>query len=235
MSSHNLRRKFPAYQRMLSIAATSIVIFTFGSLTVNPTAQATTHPSEAETIPVNQALETPDEGTPFTPEHLEDLAQFVGIDPLSDPPPRWAWCLALHGAVACAIARDAGQQAEHQTNILFPVSERIDGRGDAFRHCYWLARMTIRLGAAEADRIGVNHEDFTTGNRPLQRTMDILNNRIGITIGQSLRTYAGSHAECLRRARNDELYTIVNGQLTRNRIVIHAAVLDDEFGVVVER
>lgn len=95
-----------------------------------------------------------------------------------------------------------------------------NGRGDAFRHCYWSAAMTIRLSQSKAREFGDLHESDTDPNN-VERRMDERNNAIGRSLGRiASSVYGGSkswaEAECLDRADNGRLW-IIN---SRNRLVL---------------
>jgi hypothetical protein len=79
------------------------------------------------------------------------------------------------------ICNTAGEDANTSLSAakrLFPENTLHNGRGDAFRHCYWSALMTIHMGAGEAAGFGDRHEDV--GSNPyLERVMDQRNNAVG--------------------------------------------------------
>jgi len=55
---------------------------------------------------------------------------------------------------------------------------------DAFRHCYWSALITREIGENEALKFTTMHESSPL-NAPIERNMDLHNNRIGIDIGKN--------------------------------------------------
>jgi uncharacterized protein DUF6973 len=73
--------------------------------------------------------------------------------------------------------------------LYFTPCEKYNGKGDAFRHAYWNALSTQRLGVALTNQLTTRHE-----NRPSlypynrkENEMDLFNNQIGRNIGsQSL-------------------------------------------------
>lgn len=74
------------------------------------------------------------------------------------------------------------------------------GQVDAFRHCYWMARLTQEMRWRKAYKLGKAHEQgnkrdykkhrLEEGNLPDAKTceMDLLNNKIGINIGKANQT-----------------------------------------------
>lgn len=74
-----------------------------------------------------------------------------------------------------------------------------NGPGDAYRHILGAAEMTRRFGAKAATTMLNYHEQNSNPNQPGQeKDMDENNNRIGVEIGQSCKTWD----ECRQEARN---------------------------------
>ncbi len=80
----------------------------------------------------------------------------------------------------------AGTETEAlgRAEALFP-GEINRGRGDAFRHAYWNALMTVRVGPDASNRINEAHE-IGGGGEPVDGMMDRHNNSVGIQIGNAL-------------------------------------------------
>lgn len=57
-----------------------------------------------------------------------------------------------------------------------------DGHGDAFRHCFWNARLTVEFGEAWTRAFTTAHEG-RAGNEALSEAMDLYNNEVGRAIG----------------------------------------------------
>ncbi len=70
----------------------------------------------------------------------------------------------------CNTAREDGGKALGTAESLFSTSLH-NGKGDAFRHCYWSSLMTIHMGAATAAGFGDRHEEVD-GNPWIEREMD---------------------------------------------------------------
>ncbi|ORX92093.1 hypothetical protein K493DRAFT_142377, partial [Basidiobolus meristosporus CBS 931.73] len=66
----------------------------------------------------------------------------------------------------------------------FPVGSDVNGKADAFRHCYWSALMTISIGESQAKEVGDAHEVFGQ-NSAAASSMDLFNNARGREIGKS--------------------------------------------------
>lgn len=101
-----------------------------------------------------------------------------------------SWC-ALTGWGVCGIAYGVhGRIARDATGRLFGDAGSTDDAGDAFRHCYWSARMTIgfgitrTIGALIAKGFGDRREWFTE-NADAKR-MDLANNAHGRRVGKEV-------------------------------------------------
>ncbi len=110
----------------------------------------------------------------------------------------------LHSS-SCAKAKAAATDASNQASKKFPRSTLYQGRGDAFRHCYWSARMTIDMGAKEAQGFGDRHEAYSSGK---DKQMDLNNNATGRTIGSKYPTHRAASSRCEYLAKNGKLVTL---------------------------
>ena len=88
-----------------------------------------------------------------------------------------AQCGIALGASKCYKAKQLADHASNEALRFYPNSTH-NGRGDAWRHCWWSASMTIDLGEPAAKLIGTNHEKYTTGP-PAEKEMDLYNNAQG--------------------------------------------------------
>ncbi|MEM7665672.1 MAG: hypothetical protein AAF250_07415 [Pseudomonadota bacterium] len=91
--------------------------------------------------------------------------------------------LAMHPHHFTTI-RDHKDTAVAETVRLFARNGLHNGKGDAFRHCYWSALLARDLGADNARSFTTAHENYS-GNPPKERAMDLHNNGVGIGIGSS--------------------------------------------------
>jgi hypothetical protein len=123
------------------------------------------------------------------------------------------WCLIPWNIDDCAKAQGHADEALKAAQQLFPANTLHNGKGDAFRHCYWNARMTIGLGSDNAKTIGDNHEDGSDGPEAEKR-MDRANNasgvQIGLNAGGSSKTakYANAKDACRAAAAAGRLVTL---------------------------
>jgi hypothetical protein len=118
---------------------------------------------------------------------------------------RWPWRWDL-----CLAAYRDQKYAHRATRENYPERVREDGHGDAFRHCYWNARMVISIGRTPAKEIATRHEEIP-GNPWWRKTMDLSNNVIGREIGSKtglIFRYRRAHKECMRRANAGELWVV---------------------------
>ncbi|KAG2014992.1 hypothetical protein CC2G_008307 [Coprinopsis cinerea AmutBmut pab1-1] len=123
------------------------------------------------------------------------------------------YCINPFNIAACLTAHSHAEVASLTAYDYFPNS-LWNGQGDAFRHCYWNARMAIDLGVARAKTIADNHEAAVENNPPDQEAMDLANNKTGRVIGVSApgntkqEKYSYGEQECRRRALAGELVTL---------------------------
>lgn len=105
----------------------------------------------------------------------------------------------------CASAKSASDDALARSRAKFDEYSLSLGKGDAYRHCYWSARMTIDMGVGEAQGFGDRHEAESSGR---DKEMDLANNATGRSVGQSYRTYDSASNRCEWLARNNRLVTL---------------------------
>lgn len=79
---------------------------------------------------------------------------------------------------------------EHYWNVyhfdMTPNHTSHNNEGDAFKHCYFQAELTLFLGRWIANLIGIKHED-KPNNLPKEKEMDLHNNTVGQQIGQEIK------------------------------------------------
>ena len=91
-----------------------------------------------------------------------------------------AWLMA-HPFDALKIS-EAKDIAMAKTRELFRGGQH-NTVADAFRHCYWSALMTVRIGARKTREFSTWHE--TKMSNPFDEwRMDLHNNQVGIEIGE---------------------------------------------------
>ena len=76
-----------------------------------------------------------------------------------------------------------GYKANEKANELYPNSLH-NGKGDAFRHCYWNALSSKFIGINLTNQLTTAHEDkpFTYPYEQKEKDMDLYNNNIGQNI-----------------------------------------------------
>lgn len=112
----------------------------------------------------------------------------------------------------CFIAFSESRSALSLTQRYFSGRSLHNGAGDAFRHCYWSAAMTIRISHSKAREFGDMHET-TPGQPTIEKTMDQRNNGIGRSVGTRVRSLHGrvlyrAEVDCLHKADNGDLWII---------------------------
>lgn len=68
-----------------------------------------------------------------------------------------------------------------------PGHRSYNNEGDAFKHCYWQAEMTLFFCRWIANWMGIKHEDDNPLNNRAEREMDLHNNAVGREIGISIK------------------------------------------------
>jgi len=123
------------------------------------------------------------------------------------------YCANPFNIVACLAAHGHADVASRSAQDWFPQSSLHNGAGDAYRHCYWNARMAIDLGAARAKTIADNHEADSQGPAS-EIAMDLANNASGRAIGLAApgatkeARYDSSEVTCRTQASNGTLVTL---------------------------
>lgn len=114
-------------------------------------------------------------------------------------------CLLLVGMNACAKGKADADTAVAAARESYPVSTLNNGIGDAFRHCYWNALMTISVGRDAAKKIADLHEDHNTAGSAAAREMDLKNNEIGREVGSQSKTSEEARTKCHEHAQTGYL------------------------------
>lgn len=81
------------------------------------------------------------------------------------------WCAAPSRYRLCNRARRHANAASAEAARQFPPEALHNGRGDAFRHCYWNGRMAINFGEGTAKEFADRHESCRDDNN--EKTMDL--------------------------------------------------------------
>ena len=107
----------------------------------------------------------------------------------------------------------SAKEAIDKTNQLFKtLKERYNGKGDAFRHAYWNALSSKRIGSGITEALTRKHENQSPSYAfsHKETKMDLFNNRVGRQIADQ-----GS-----KNLVQDVLNALSNGQL---RYITHQA------------
>lgn len=76
-------------------------------------------------------------------------------------------------------------KALSEARLRYDASTLLNGRGDAFRHCYLSALLARDIGAEKALELMTLHESWC-GNPEDQLEMDMHNNTVGVAIGKAV-------------------------------------------------
>ncbi|MFJ8478389.1 DUF6973 domain-containing protein [Kitasatospora sp. NPDC094011] len=116
----------------------------------------------------------------------------------------------------CDNASDHADAAADAAKRNFPRESLHNGQGDAFRHCYWNARMTIDMGVNTAKGFGDRHEEG--GGPEDEKRMDLYNNAQGRWFGEyynknysnisKQERYGAANHDCAVSASLGDLHTI---------------------------
>ena len=122
--------------------------------------------------------------------------------------PETSWCRAPSRQPLCFRAYLIHAiDARSSTKSLFG-DKTHNNAADAYRHCYWSARMTLDFGAADAEGFGDRHEDVSPDDQPpAERNMDLTNNRHGRKAGQLVSTDEAASALCQDWSQDGTLQT----------------------------
>lgn len=99
--------------------------------------------------------------------------------------------------------KESRELAFSETKRIFGVNGRND-KSDAFRHCYWSALLSRKLGYINALEFTNAHESSSL-NDPLEKTMDLHNNSVGLKIGHSKLPSSPLSNECIAALNADLL------------------------------
>ncbi|MEU6374259.1 DNRLRE domain-containing protein [Streptomyces sp. NPDC046909] len=121
----------------------------------------------------------------------------------------------------CSKARDMADVALKYAKDLYPDNTLFQGRGDAFRHCYWNALMEIYVDHETAYEVATRHESESRG---VDKEMDLKNNKKGREIGRHYKAKYSYKADASKAARGSckkhvsdgKLWIIKSGRLVRS-------------------
>jgi hypothetical protein len=126
----------------------------------------------------------------------------------------WSYCRVPSHTSLCNKASKHADVALAEAKNRW-ASSLHNGKGDAFRHCYWNARMAIDFGKGTAKGFADRHEQ--NPNQPaIEKKMDLFNNDVGRTVGEASSSYVDAIDRCSYKLRHHRLRIISNGQLVRS-------------------
>ena len=117
-----------------------------------------------------------------------------------------AACVIDVGLLSCNKAAEDAREAANSAQQLFPNSLH-NGQGDAFRHCYWNARMVKSIGEWNATKVAGNHEAINGGPQA-EKDMDLANNATGRSVGLQSADIGAAKNTCASMAWNGQLKTL---------------------------
>ncbi len=124
----------------------------------------------------------------------------AGFKNISSPEKMWVVFHPFKAKRAFLISKDAIHITDSICEINILGKDKNGGRADAFKHSYWMARLTQVIHKNAALKLGIAHEkgNYKTfkknkledGFHPdkLSSEMDLLNNRVGVRIGAANNT-----------------------------------------------
>lgn len=126
----------------------------------------------------------------------------------------WNYCRVPSHTSLCNKASKHADTALAEAKNRWPSSLH-NGKGDAFRHCYWNARMTIDFGKGTAKGFADRHEQ-NPDQPAIEKKMDLFNNNVGREVGEASSSYVDAVERCSYKLRHHRLRIIKNGQLVRS-------------------
>ena len=120
----------------------------------------------------------------------------------------FGYCIRPSNISKCLTAKTDASTATTAAEVEFPDTLH-NGKGDAFRHCYWSALMTRHLGEAQAKIFGDLHENSELEQPQEERAMDLANNASGRAIGTASADEDEVYEACYSAASQGKLVTIV--------------------------
>lgn len=155
-------------------------------------------PSPAPKPRLNQHGELVNTGNPFDMNDLE-----------------WAHCRKPGNWIDCVKVKKHKDTSLQATEKYYDRITWLNGRGDAFRHCYWIGRIAVDIGQEKAKLFGDMHEDGASWNPPLEKEMDLRNNAAGRWGASHSKNYEDVLYLCKHAADSGHLWVIKDGELVQ--------------------
>ena len=142
---------------------------------------------------------------------------------LSSPEKRWVVFHPFIAKKTLLISNEAKEISKALEKDTILDKDPAGGQVDAFRHCYWMARLSQEIKPKKAFKLGVAHEkgnyiDFKKrieedGILPdsVSSVMDLLNNDIGINIGKNNKMLSPTELKLyiIRQIKTGNLFIIL--------------------------
>ncbi|AUC16603.1 hypothetical protein BTO06_16245 [Tenacibaculum sp. SZ-18] len=149
-------------------------------------------------------------------------SNFSQFKKLSSPKKWWVVLHPFKAQKAYLISVEVNGISDSIKNCKLLDGDHVGGQVDAFRHAYWMARLTEEIGASSSRSLGKAHEKenyLMYKNRKLEdgivpdkisSEMDLFNNEVGISL-----TRKGN-----KTPKNGLIYRIINAILDGKMKVI---------------
>ncbi|MEU6930093.1 DNRLRE domain-containing protein [Streptomyces sp. NPDC046374] len=119
--------------------------------------------------------------------------------------------------IDCTWVKSSATEALNKAKQWYPQGTLYQGTGDSFRHCYWNARMEIRLSTTDTYEFATRHESDSSG---VDKQMDMYNNAVGRQIGRNYTGVYGATTKvrdaCRNAQRRGDLRIMKYGVLYRS-------------------
>jgi hypothetical protein len=127
----------------------------------------------------------------------------------------WAYCRKPGHWTDCVKVKGHKDTSMEATEKYYDKTTWIDGRGDAFRHCYWIGRIAEELGQDKAKLFGDMHENGAPWNPPLEKEMDLRNNSSGRWAASQSKNYDEVLYLCKFATDSGSLWIVKDGRLVQ--------------------
>ena len=117
------------------------------------------------------------------------------------------------------------KQVEKYWNIyhfnMDPNHTSYNNEGDAFKHTFMAAELTLLLGIELARKICILQEDTNPNNTPAEREMDLHNDEVGIQIGCAVEEKEFTIIELFKNKDLDLIAEIIMNEMNAGNLITH--------------
>lgn len=117
------------------------------------------------------------------------------------------------------------KQVEKYWNIyhfnMDPNHTSHNNEGDAFKHTFMAAELTLLLGENLSRKICILQEDSNPHNPPAEREMDLHNDEVGIQIGKEVDEETFSIIELLKSKDLDLIAERIMDEMKAGNLITH--------------